>query len=107
MGKSRARSGVPGRTEFWGHCAVCHGAHGEGETVVSLHKYTPPLWGPRSYAVGAGMSKPAMAARFIWANMPYGHGRTLSPQVARNIADFVDNHARPDPSDALKRLWKK
>ncbi len=49
----------------------------------------------------------AVAARFIWQNMPYGHGRTLSPQVARNIADFVDSHARPEPREALGRLWEK
>jgi cytochrome c len=48
-----------------------------------------------------------VAARFIWQNMPYGHGRTLSPQVARNIADFVDSHARPEPREALGRLWEK
>ena len=105
--RTTAGSVAAGRTEFLGHCAVCHGAHGQGEMVAFLHRYAPPLWGSRSFAVGAGMSKPAMAARFIWANMPYGHGRTLSPQVARNIADFVDSHARPEPREALSRLWKK
>jgi len=104
--KTTAGSAVAGRAEFASHCAVCHGAHGQGG-LVGPHLYAPPLWGPWSFAVGAGMGKPAMAARFIWANMPYGHGRSLSPQVARNIADFVDNHARPEPREALARLWKK
>jgi len=103
--KITAGSVMAGRTEYAGHCAVCHGGDGQGQEVTFLHKYAPPLWGSRSFAVGAGMGKPAMAARFIWANMPYGHGRTLSPQVARNIADFVDSHLRPQPRQPLGSLW--
>lgn len=105
--KTTAGSVIAGRREFAGHCAMCHGSRGQGQEVVFLHKYAPPLWGSRSFAVGAGMGNPAMAARFIWANMPYGHGRTLSPQVARNIADFMDSQARPKPREALAKLWKK
>lgn len=94
-----------GRQEFAGHCAVCHGSHGQGGHYKDLT--APPLWGPHSFAVGAGMSKPAVAARFIWANMPYGHGRTLAPQTARNIADYVDSHARSKPQQAVATLWAR
>ena len=104
--KTSKGSVVRGRLEYAARCAVCHGARGQGRIVAFLHKIAPPLWGPQSFAVGAGMSKPAMAARFIWANMPYGHGRSLRPQMARDIADFVDSHARPQPRQALATIFR-
>ncbi len=103
--KTTAGSAVLGRAEFRARCAVCHGVNGQGGRTAS-HLYAPPLWGPRSFAQGAGMGKPAMAARFIWENMPYGDGRTLTPQTARNIADYVDSHKRPKPYQAIATLWR-
>ncbi len=94
-----------GRAEFQTHCASCHGENGQGQRIGNS-LYAPPLWGPRSFAQGAGMSKPGMAARFIWENMPYGDGRTLTPQTARNIADYVDSHKRPKPHQAIATLWR-
>lgn len=98
-------SAMAGRTEFAEHCAVCHGAGGQGRYVRMLSRYAPPLWGPHAFAQGAGMGNPAMAARFIWANMPYGQHRVLAPAVARNIADFVDNRNRPMPQQAVQAIF--
>ena len=104
--KTTAGSVADGRAEFALNCSTCHGIDGQGKEIRA-GLYAPPLWGARSFAQGAGMSKPAMAARFIWEGMPYGHGRSLSPQVARNIADFVDSHARPAPKSAIGSLWDR
>ncbi|MHB8409982.1 MAG: c-type cytochrome [Acidiferrobacterales bacterium] len=102
--KTTAGSVFAGRREFRSHCSTCHGADGQGRQIAS-RLYAPPLWGPRSFAQGAGMGNPSMAARFIWENMPYGHGRTLTPQTARNIADYVDSHGRPAPQQLIVALW--
>ncbi len=102
--KTTAGSAARGRVAFGAHCAACHGGEGGGRHLES-GLYAPPLWGARSFAQGAGMGNPAMAARFIWANMPYGQGRTLSPQTARDIADFIDSHRRPKPDEAITSLW--
>ena len=103
--KTTTGSSVAGRADFAGHCATCHGVRGQGRHLAS-GLYAPPLWGPRSFALRAGMGNPAMAARFIWQNMPYGNGRSLSPQMARDIADFVDSHPRPNPREAIAALWR-
>ena len=48
-----------------------------------------------------------MAARFIWANMPYGQHGVLSSVMARNIADFVGYHHRPTPQHNIKAIFKR
>ena len=102
-----AGSAALGRTEFAKHCSVCHGANGQGRLVRMLSLYAPPLWGPHSFAQGAGMGNPAMAARFIWANMPHGKHRVLAPAVARNIADFIDSHHRPAPQQNVQTIFHR
>jgi thiosulfate dehydrogenase len=49
---------------FNAKCMACHGANGEG-TVVA-----PPLWGPESFNIGAGMARIRTAAAFIKKAMP-------------------------------------
>ncbi len=79
------------------NCAICHGANGQG-TKVDDHYVFPPLWGNDSFNWGAGMHRVDTAAKFIKANMPLGHGNTLSDQDAWDAAAFVDGHDRPqDP----------
>ncbi|RXF75563.1 c-type cytochrome [Hansschlegelia zhihuaiae] len=79
-------------------CALCHGADGAGLKAADGSVAFPPLWGPRSYNWGAGMSVITNAAGFIKANMPLGLGGTLSDEDAWNVAAFVDSHERPqDP----------
>ncbi|MBS0319069.1 MAG: c-type cytochrome [Proteobacteria bacterium] len=87
---------------FAQQCALCHGADGQGTQAGAGYAF-PPLWGPRSYNAGAGMSGVDTAAAFVAANMPYGNPRTLSVQDAWDVAKFIDTHPRPpDPRLAAK-----
>jgi len=79
------------------HCALCHGADGEGQASGGKAVF-PPLWGAKSFNWGAGMHDVGNAAAFIRANMPLGLGGTLSEQEAWDVAMFMDSHERPqDP----------
>lgn len=79
------------------HCAICHGANGEGTKAGERYAF-PPLWGNDSFNWGAGMHRINTAAGFIQANMPLGRGNSLSDQEAWDVAAFVDGHDRPqDP----------
>ena len=71
-------------------CARCHGPDGEGTAAAT------PLWGPRSYTIGAGMARYRTAAAFIHANMPRDLPGTLSRQDALDLAAYVDSRPRPD-----------
>jgi thiosulfate dehydrogenase len=79
-----------GAVLFIAQCVRCHGVDGLG-TVVA-----PPLWGPRSYNIGAGMARVTRAATFIRHAMPADRPGSLSVQDAADLAVFVDRHARPD-----------
>jgi thiosulfate dehydrogenase len=73
-------------------CANCHGADGlGGGTAVA-----PPVWGPASYNVGAGMARVRSAAEFIRRNMPFDQPGTLTDQQAFDVAAYVNAHPRPD-----------
>jgi thiosulfate dehydrogenase len=79
-------------------CALCHGADGQGQQTSEGTMVFPPLWGPRSFNWGAGMSSIANAAGFVKANMPFSQGNTLSDQEAWDVATYLDSQERPqDP----------
>jgi thiosulfate dehydrogenase len=78
-----------GRARYAAVCATCHGANGGG-------KVGPPLWGPRSFNVGAGMARLRTAAAFIKYNMPYDRPGSLSDQDAYDIAGWMIARPRPD-----------
>lgn len=79
------------------HCALCHGADGQGQSSDGKTVF-PPLWGSRSFNWGAGMHEIQNAAGFIKANMPLSLGGTLTDQQAWDVARFMDSHERPqDP----------
>ncbi len=84
-----------GGTFFVAVCAKCHGPEGQGTAVA------PPLWGPRSYNIGAGMTRVRTAATFILDNMPFDQPGTLSDQQALDVAAFVNSHSRPDFPDKI------
>ncbi len=86
-----------GKTVYEASCAICHAADGQGR-VVNGSVVFPPLWGPQSFNWGAGMGSISNAAKFIYANMPYGQSYSLTPQQAWDVAYFMDGHERPqDP----------
>jgi thiosulfate dehydrogenase len=71
-------------------CALCHGNAGQGTAAG------PPLWGPQSYNLGAGMARVRSAATFIKYNMPLHEPGTLSDQDAFDLAKYVNSQPRPD-----------
>lgn len=79
-----------GRAKFEATCVICHNADGSGKAPI------PPLWGARSYSVGASMAREERAASFIWHNMPQSAPGTLTPQEAFDLSAYVNSHARPD-----------
>jgi thiosulfate dehydrogenase len=86
-----------GAKVFEEKCSLCHGGDGQGQ-VAHGDVVFPPLWGPRSFNWGAGMSSIKNAAGFIKGNMPLSQGNTLSDQEAWDVAVFMDSHERPqDP----------
>jgi len=79
-----------GRQVFASTCVACHGPDGQGSVGA------PPLWGPQSYNVGAGMARVRTAAEFIRHNMPFDQPGTLTDQQAIDVAAFVNARPRPD-----------
>ena len=71
-------------------CVVCHGVDGAGTAPF------PPLWGPKSYSIGASMSRIERAASFIRHNMPQTAPGTLTDQEAFDLAAYINSQARPD-----------
>jgi thiosulfate dehydrogenase len=100
--KVRALTGdtVAGATLFLAKCARCHGVDGNGTsapaTTTAPAITYPPLWGPRSFNIGAGMTRFRTAAGFIHVNMPFDQPGTLSEEEALNIAAYVVSRERPD-----------
>jgi thiosulfate dehydrogenase len=79
-----------GKVIFANACARCHGPAGAGTAIA------PPLWGPRSYNIGAGMARLRTAASFIRYNMPFDRPGTLTDQEAFDVAAYIDSRSRPD-----------
>lgn len=87
-----------GQQVYAQHCALCHGADGQGQSSAQGQIMFPPLWGAHSFNWGAGMGSIKNAAAFIKANMPLGQGGTLSDQDAWDVATYIDSQERPqDP----------
>ena len=79
-----------GRAQFAVTCAACHGPSGGGTAAA------PPLWGPHSYNIGAGMARVNTAAAFIRAAMPQTAPGSLTPQQAFDLAAYINAQPRPD-----------
>jgi thiosulfate dehydrogenase len=85
LGADSARGAVV----FRASCTLCHGTAGEG-TVVA-----PPLWGAKSFNIGAGMARYRTLASFIQHNMPFDRPNTLTPQQALDVARYIATRPRP------------
>jgi len=86
---------VAGAAVFATACAKCHGPDGQGTQIA------PPVWGPKSFNVGAGMARVRTAAAFIRDNMPFDQPGTLSDQQAFDVAAYMDSRQRPDFPDKI------
>jgi len=83
-----------GEQVFITKCATCHLPSGAGNPTATPR--IPALWGPKSFSVGASMARQGKAASFIWHNMPFGMGKTLTHQEAWDVAAYVTSQPRPD-----------
>jgi thiosulfate dehydrogenase len=86
---------VRGKTVYAAKCSACHGADGQGTKAGNTYLF-PPLWGPQSFNVGAGMARLSVAAAFVQAKMPLGAGGTLTDQEAYDVAAYFTTQPRPD-----------
>ena len=102
-----------GKEIYAAQCAACHGADGEGVKDAAGRVVYPPLWGERSFNIGAGMARTYKAAAFVKQNMPIamhdkfplGQGG-LSDQDAVDVAEYFSHMPRPDFPDKVKD-WPK
>lgn len=97
---SRQPDPANGKKVFSTKCAFCHGVDGRGTMAA------PPVWGPESYNIGAGMARVSVAASFIKSNMPRGWGWSLTDDEAYDVAAYVNSQPRPDFADKV-RDWPK
>lgn len=79
-----------GEDVYAAECARCHGDAGQGTPLG------PPVWGPQSYTVGAGMARVRTAAAFIRHNMPRDTPGTLTDQQAFDVAAYINSRPRGD-----------
>ncbi|MBZ8140893.1 cytochrome C [Rubrivivax gelatinosus] len=100
---------VNGEKVYAAQCAVCHGADGEGLKDAAGRLVYPPLWGERSFNIGAGMARSYTAAAFVKRNMPVGFHEKfplgqggLSDQEALDVAEYFSHQPRPDFPDKVK-----
>jgi thiosulfate dehydrogenase len=92
----RAPDAARGKGVYARQCAACHGADGGGVPNGTGGFAIPPLWGPQSFNVGAGMARTSIAAAFVEAKMPLGHGNSLALQDAWDVAAYFTSQPRPD-----------
>ena len=98
-----------GKRVYVEQCAACHGNNGEGLRRADGGLVFPPLWGDRSFNVGAGMARTYTAAAFVKRNMPIGFSEKfplgqggLSDQDAVDVAQYFSHMPRPDFPDKMK-----
>lgn len=89
-----------GKKVFEKKCVFCHGSDGQG-TIAA-----PPVWGPRSYNIGAEMARVGVAASYIKTNMPRGRGWTMTDDEAFDAAAYINTQPRPDFPDKIHD-WPK
>ena len=89
-----------GKKVYEQKCVFCHGSDGQGTMTA------PPVWGPRSYNIGADMARISVAASFIKANMPRGWGWTVTDDEAFDVAAYINTQPRPDFPDKIHD-WPK
>ncbi len=92
-----------GQRVYAAQCAVCHGKDGEGLADADGKVIYPPLWGDKSFNIGAGMARTYTAAAFVKRNMPIGlHAGFplgqggLSDQDAVDVAEYFTHQPRPE-----------
>lgn len=95
----RAADPEKGKEVYSVKCQSCHQANGEGVLNGDQTEYTyPPLWGSKSYNIGAGLYRVSTFARFVKNNMPLGASHNsvqLSDEEAWDVSAFVNSQEHP------------
>ena len=106
---NRAADPARGQIAYNTKCTSCHANNGQGLLAPNGITYTyPPLWGPHSYNIGAGLFRLSRFAGYIKTNMPFGathKNPQLSDEEAWDIAAFVNSQPRPNKD--LSKDWPK
>lgn len=91
-----------GEKSYAARCASCHGMNGSGQRSPDGSYAVPPLWGPRSFNIGAGMARLDTAAAFVRQNMPLGQPDKLTACESYDIAAYIISREHPDfPGKAM------
>jgi thiosulfate dehydrogenase len=90
LGTALTGDTVAGGAYYLKSCARCHAPDGNGTAIA------PPLWGARSFNIGAGMARLRTLTGFIHSNMPFDSAGTTSESDAANVAAYITSRARPD-----------
>ena len=97
---ARAASASKGANVYASKCISCHGPAGQGILNADSTAYTyPPLWGPHSYNVSAGIYRLSRLAGYIKYNMPYTPNPVepqLNDEDAWDVAAFINSQQRPE-----------
>ncbi len=105
----RAADPATGKLVYGQKCASCHQANGEGVLNPEKTAFTfPPLWGKKSYNIGAGLYRLSNFAKYAKSNMPLGASHSnpqLSDEEAWDVAAYVNSQPRPNMD--LKKDWPK
>lgn len=106
---SRAANAANGKVIYTNKCASCHAAQGQGKLNADMVSYQyPPLWGPHSYNIGAGLFRLSRFAAFVKDNMPFGanyKNTQLTDEEAWDVAAFVNSQQRPNKN--IQADWPK
>jgi thiosulfate dehydrogenase len=104
----RAADPAKGKTIYEAQCSRCHGTNGEGQLTFDNLEYSyPPLWGPHSYNISAGLYRISKLAAYAKDNMPYGVATHENPQLSNeeawDVAAFIN--AQPRPVKRFAKDW--
>lgn len=95
----RAADPAKGKQVYAAKCASCHAPDGLGVLAADGKTYTfPPLWGPHSYNIGAGLYRISRFAGYVKYNMPLGatyQNAQLTDEECWDVAAFVNSQPRP------------
>jgi thiosulfate dehydrogenase len=96
---NRAADTIAGKNIFVNKCQRCHQANGQGELARDGSSYVyPPLWGPNSFNVSAGLYRLSRLAGFIRNSMPFGisyKNPELTAEQSWDVAAFIASQPRP------------
>ena len=97
---NRAADPQQGKIVCETQCQRCHNNNGEGTFYEDSTSYRyPPLWGPQSFNVSAGLYRISRLAAFIKYNMPFDLAQSspqLTDEESWDVAAFISSQPRPE-----------